>query len=512
MYESKTTRPFNAGDVRGRSGWCNDWTVVHKKKAPEIKLFEKGDGTGRPFRKAQEYVLAKLREVWHLDNKPIVILGQTGLGKSMLARTIQLESDAAIVTPQNSLISQYLADYPELNYWWGKNHFKCHPTGIHLADCAYTQNRLKAINHQHTIFNPMSLYYLKRAVNGLKPHPTVIIDEAHAVLSMLRNLSVKEFDVSDEVAPHKLEVTYNFREWLEKKLAHAREMYEAYCVEDETRQMKTWYNKIKTFDNLLHGLNEADESYSIKYHPKTEKLEVQCTWLPSHIVENTFGSGRKILMSGTIFKPDLLELLNTDEYHLIEPPSAIPKENRKILYQPLPFKVNYMTDKRKLAYFINCILDKYAKNQRTIIHIPYSWVEEISAGLNRPSVILHDKTNKEYALAKFKKQKGGVLLACGMAEGIDLKGDLCRLNIIPKILWPNLKDDFVEKKSRQGSEGRLWYLLEAAKTVIQQAGRSTRGPEDWSTTIIMDPSFDRLITQCGEHLPQTFLEALQFYQ
>lgn len=475
-------------------------------------MFERGDGTGRELRPAQEYVLAQLRAVWHTE-KPIVILGQTGLGKSMIARTIQLESNAAIVTPQNTLIRQYVSDYPELNYWWGESHFTCHKKGYHVSDCEFTQNRLKAIEHEHTVFNPMSLYYLRRAVrSNLKPHPVTVIDEAHAVLSMLRNLSTIELDMKDVPAPHKLEVTYNLREWLQKKLDEAREKFDAYATADHTHQMKMWNGRIRKYSNLIHGLDTKDELYSIKYNHETNKLHVQCVILPPHIVDYTFGPGRKILMSGTIFRSDITELLGTEDYHLIEPPSAIPKENRKILFEPTPFPVNYKTNRKALAQFINMTIERHAKkDQRILIHLPYSWALDISQHLRRPNSIHHDKDTKFVALKKFKETPGSILIACGMAEGVDLKGDLCRLNIIPKVLWPNKKDDFVEKKSCLGPSGQLWYQLEAAKTVIQQAGRSTRGPDDWSTTVVLDPSFVGLISSVGSHLPHSFIEAIQFH-
>lgn len=471
------------------------------------KLFEKGDGTGREMREAQKYVLDRLRAVWH-DNKPIVILGQTGLGKSMLARTIQLESDGAIVTPHNNLIRQYLETYPELNHWWGKQHFRCGHGDMHTPDCQFTQNLNAALNDKHTIFNPMSLYYLKRnRGRSMKPHKTVIIDEAHAVLSMLRNLSTMELDVTDVPAPHKLEVTYNLRAWLEERHAHAKEMYEAYLVEEEKRQMAVWYRRMRKYSNLIYGLQSKGEQYVIKYDRQREKLQVTCTKLPPHIVEQTFGPGRKILMSGTIFRPDIIELLNTADYHLIEPPSAIPVEQRKVYFKPLPFKVNYQTDKGAIAQFLNMTLEKYAKGERAIIHLPYSWAREVSEHLNRPNAIFHDKEGKELALTKFKRTPGSVLLACGMAEGVDLPGDLCRLNIIPKVLWPNLFDEFVQKRAAQ-ADGEMWYSLEAGKTLIQQAGRSTRGPNDWSRTIVLDNSFAKLIEKTKNHLPQSFLDAI----
>ena len=480
-------------------------------------MFLRGDGTNNELRPAQKYVLEKIEQVWYKDTKPIVILGQTGLGKSMLAKCIQNQfRSVSITTPQNSLIKQYIEQYPDLNYWWGQEHFTCHKPDHHVDGCPYIVNRQKAIDGEATIFNPMSQYYLRR-VNPSMPHSkVVVIDEAHAVLSMLYNLSTTEFTIDESYSkPQELQTSYKLEEYLEKKFQYAKEMFEVYDSTGEDGKARKFRSQMRKISPVLDGLQSEPECYSIKW--EEEKIKVQCTNLPQRIIDNTFGVGRKVLMSGTIFKPDIIELLGTEDYHLIEPPAAIPAENRKIFHRPIEgFRINHKTDRAALGYFINRTISKYGKGHRTIIHLPYSWSEDIYMQLlGRPDgkpIFKHDKYNKAAVLKLFKETPNSVLIACGMAEGIDLKGDLCRLNIIPKILWPNTKDDFVLKKAGQGNKGKLWYELETAKVVIQQIGRSTRGPNDWSHTIILDPSFERMVKQVGRHLPKSFLDAIIFHK
>jgi Rad3-related DNA helicase len=94
-----------------------------------------------------------------------------------------------------------------------------------------------------------------------------------------------------------------------------------------------------------------------------------------------------------------------------------------------------------------------------------------------------------------------------MAEGIDLKGDLCRVNIIPKLNWPDLNDEVV-KKRRSLADGQEWYAMQTLKTLMQQVGRSTRSQEDYSATYILDPMFSRMVNQYKHKLPKSFTESI----
>jgi Rad3-related DNA helicase len=94
-----------------------------------------------------------------------------------------------------------------------------------------------------------------------------------------------------------------------------------------------------------------------------------------------------------------------------------------------------------------------------------------------------------------------------MSEGIDLPDDLARINIIPKLQYPYLKDPYVVKRMAL-QDGEKWYALEALKYAIQAAGRTTRHEKDWSTTIIMDPTFKRKVDEYHDELPKDFTDAI----
>jgi Rad3-related DNA helicase len=98
-------------------------------------------------------------------------------------------------------------------------------------------------------------------------------------------------------------------------------------------------------------------------------------------------------------------------------------------------------------------------------------------------------------------------LASGCSEGVDLPGDVCRVNIVPLLYRLNIGDAVIKKRMAK-EDGRQWYNYETVKALIQQAGRSTRGTEDYSITYVLDPALPRLILDKSLEIPQSLKESI----
>ena len=104
-------------------------------------------------------------------------------------------------------------------------------------------------------------------------------------------------------------------------------------------------------------------------------------------------------------------------------------------------------------------------------------------------LILATGETRESALQKhLNSSKPTVLLSPSMAEGVDLKGDLSRFQIICKVPYPWLGDPIVKKRMHKFPD---WYALKTAMTVVQSVGRSVRNSEDTAITYILDSDWDR---------------------
>jgi Rad3-related DNA helicase len=104
----------------------------------------------------------------------------------------------------------------------------------------------------------------------------------------------------------------------------------------------------------------------------------------------------------------------------------------------------------------------YKKNKR------FTWVEQ---GMN-----------KSDALAAHTAQPDSILVSPSMMEGVDLKNDLARWQVIFKIPFP-AKTEYVE-----ALESAMPGLYEATtrNNLVQAYGRPIRSEADWAHTYVLD--------------------------
>lgn len=369
-------------------------------------------------------------------------------------------------------------------------------------------SRERAMNG-NTVFNPLSLWHLIRQ-QGYE-YDVTIVDEAHSVLNMLRTLSSSSRRLTNEEFAALRAKGFNTRrvdEWIliDFLLERAQLLYErargAATLASKTR----FENRAMEFEHTANCLKAESEKYAIWFHG--QRMNIQAVKVPKNTIKKIL-KGRCILLSATLVKSDINEILNNEPYEYLDLASPIPVENRKVYFSPSEFRHSYNEiNPKELVKRVEDII-KAEGTPNTIVHVPYSLAEDMHEHWTIP-VITHDRESKAAALRRFISG-GGVLVGSGCTEGLDLKGDLCRLNIIAKLQWPCLGDSWV-KKRRAMQDGYMWYLAETLKVIIQAAGRSTRSETDYSRCIVLDPSFSSLISQCNKLglVPQYFLESIDW--
>jgi Rad3-related DNA helicase len=495
---------------------------MHTRAPDEVhipQIFINLDGTGRKPRPSQ---IRFLNWVYDSNSRIKVSILPVALGKSFIAKTLQKSIKATVITCNNVLVDQYESGYPADNILKGKAHYACHSypgssceTSLELysrcENCPYLANRSRALAGESTIFNPMSLYALlnsKKGYEGIRPSLT-IVDEAHQLASMLRLLSSAHFSSADYALPKDVTDYLKVKQWLTRTHASIKKLIKLIPL-DAGKQGNIKRDRLKDedtkFKHALHGFVEDQSNYAV--YLETKGAHKVLTIVPVKVVRSVankiLGTGHIMLMSGTLFKTDIEELVGAGKYEIYEATSPIPLKNRPVDYRPAPFRMNYETDPKKIAALIEATIAE-TPNVNTIVHVSYALSRRLQPHMTLP-FISNTAEDKIAKLALFKKD-GGIFLASGCGEGIDLADDTCRLNIIPQLLFPNLGDPVVIKRKAQ-EDGQLWYALETMKTVIQQYGRSTRHEKDWSRTVILDPNFGMLVARYGKELPKYFTSAI----
>ena len=99
-----------------------------------------------------------------------------------------------------------------------------------------------------------------------------------------------------------------------------------------------------------------------------------------------------------------------------------------------------------------------------------------------------------------------VLVSPSMSEGVDLRDDLARFQILLKVPYPSLGDKLVRKRMHKWS---WWYPMQTVKTVVQAVGRAIRNEDDHAVTYILDADWRRFYGQNKELFPAAFKDAVK---
>ncbi len=372
----------------------------------------------------------------------------------------------------------------------------------------------------------------------ITPREILVIDEAHNVDSELSKFI--EITISDKFCKSFLNtkipnnMTQNqYTIWIRdqylataaKKLSHLEKMMEKYVglkekirsgefasVAKKFEMLDKHVCKVRRFLELYNNQNWVmNDLPADKFSDR--KLQFKPIDISPYSEEMLYRFGRNvILMSATILDRDAYAEcvgIPKDQLAFISLPSPFPPENRPIIYAGIG-KMNSSSIEDTLPKMVEAIKQilKEHKNEKGIIHChSYKVASFIKRNIRSSRILIHGSDNRDAILEKHKKAKSAtVLLSPSMTEGVDLKGDLSRFQIICKVPYPYLGDKLVRKKM---NKWKWWYPLQTAKTILQAVGRSVRSKDDAAATYILDADFERFYRMNKSLFPPTFKECLK---
>lgn len=210
-----------------------------------------------------------------------------------------------------------------------------------------------------------------------------------------------------------------------------------------------------------------------------------------------------LIMSATIsekYARTTIELPNA-KYIRLKP--AIPKDHKKIIfYKPINLSYTTLQNQEVVDNLCNSCVDVIKKHlalkERGIVLTP-SFVlnQKIATAVKRalPNAIIleHYQGEKlQHVLEEFKNFKGPIVMITPSGyEGMDLTGDLSRFQVIVKAPFASLGEARIKHISINYPE--IYSILSLMK-LVQGAGRSVRGPDDWAVTYMLDSNIQRLWT------------------
>ena len=228
---------------------------------------------------------------------------------------------------------------------------------------------------------------------------------------------------------------------------------------------------------------------------------------------------RLVFMSATILDVEVWARnlgLSMDEVELIQTPCDFPVENRPIYKDYCGnFGFKYFSKEQnpkdptepKFVRKVSEILSRH-EGQRGIIHChSFNLSKILYQGVDTDRFLFQEHfDSKEEMLAEHGRRTDSVIVAPAMHEGLDLKGDLSRFQVIAKMPWPNMNDRVIKQRMDRDSQ---WYAWLCALKIVQSYGRSVRSRDDWATTYLLDAGFESFIWRSSKMLPGWFHEALR---
>jgi len=274
--------------------------------------------------------------------------------------------------------------------------------------------------------------------------------------------------------------------------------------------MKGHYSKIQKFLSLYDKENWICETEA------TEKMGyIKFNFKPIDISqyakEYLLDYAEKIVfMSATIVSHEgYIETLGLDAKDVICVKEASPfdSKNKPTIFTPIGSMSanNIDVTLPNLVLAIKSLMEEH-KAEKGIIHTHSVKVAKyIKDNIKSGRLLLAHGADRDKMLQQHSSSdKPTILLSPSMSEGVDLKDDLSRFQIICKIPFPYLGDKVVRKKMHKW---KWWYDTQTIRTIIQSVGRSIRNENDHATTYILDADWERVYVKNKELFPQDFHES-----
>lgn len=412
------------------------------------------------------------------------------------------------------------------------------------SPCDYYHQKWIALRSAHTLYNyKYFLSMIKTALRmpegskGLiKKKKLLIIDECHDFENELKDFNsvslstfflrtiLPDFKIPDN--PHQ-DLLYIPKTWMPilrdtlDQLVEYREG--ADLSEQKTRKRVIIVDRyIDKLNTLIYELEDLDSLNWVVSRierknnaPKGEIVKV--TFLPlsvSRYSRDVFKFGDTVLMmSATILSKDAfcrMIGMPDSEVAFITTGSEFPKTNRPIY----TLNIGKMSAKTMDSILPNVarkcdeLMNRYS-NVKGIIHTTsYKQLEFIKNNLspsNKARLIEtgEDFKREEVVERHLKETRPTVLISPSFHQGLDLKDDASRFQIIVKIPYPDLTDKWIKAKMEKDPR---WYTWRTCLNLVQSYGRSVRSKTDYADTYILDSNIHLLMEQARNMLPKWFIE------
>ena len=231
-----------------------------------------------------------------------------------------------------------------------------------------------------------------------------------------------------------------------------------------------------------------------------------------------FETPYQLFMSATINKLSFCENmgLQQDDVAFVDTiKSPFPIEHRQIELLNVS-RLSYgstQEDEIKVIKTIDRLLDEHSNERGLILTSSIPRCQKIIRHLSPKNTqrirLCHSKNKdgktQDQVISEHATDPTSVLLSSSLWEGVDLKDDLSRFQIIAKVPYPN----YTEKRTKAKMEKfPFWYTSQTLTKILQGFGRSIRSDEDWAKTYVLDAAVNNVFFKGQQMIPRAYYDVL----
>ena len=408
-----------------------------------------------------------------------------------------------------------------------------------VQPCLYYNQKLNGLKHPKTILNYAIYFQLKKfqpQTDGVQ-REMVVFDEAHTIENEIVNFLSIDIRKSYLNSVGINSKRYNFTDvddiirllgdlenaYSQDKKVLARKVFDKqFSNQKDNEELNIVTNRLKTIKNYKNNL--SDKNNFIIQDPETsrtgefEKVSLQPVNVDRY-VNDYLNSEYQIFMSGTIDDKNFAKsiALDKDKYKFIDiKKSPFSEESREIDFMNV-CRLNYKSsekDKTAIIQKIEKIMKTYQDERGLILTSSKQHCFDILYGLSpdqRSRIqIAHSSGNMndmsiQDILDRHKESWNGVLLSSSFWQGVDLKDDMSRFQIVAKCPYPFLGDKRIKKKQ---SNDPAWYRYQTILKLLQGFGRSIRSNTDYAKTFVLDSAVSGLLLDNKHMVPSAYHDVI----
>jgi len=406
--------------------------------------------------------------------------------------------------------------------------------------CTYYEQKWDAFRDHITIANyPFYLSEL-RFTKEVKHRKLLVCDEAHdlekqmvsAASFSLKKSVLEAFQLDGERSsavfiPDKgVDDVAGWREPLRTAQDALQQFVDAYISVPSMQDRVASCNAVlDSLEGFLQGLDANPTNWvvnSIRMTPTVDGKGAsvdEAVFQPLSVSAYTsllFDSADTILlMSATVFSKELfcstLGIPEESAAFIRIGESSFPVENRRI-HALNTVRLSWAkrdSSQGSIARAVDEIMTRHS-DERGIIHTTSyqqaNYIMEHVSETNRARLSNTRGVSSRSELLRSHGSTGkSVLISPSLYQGVDLKDDLSRFQVIVKVPFPDLSDRRTELKMKR-DQG--WYDWQTALRLVQTYGRSVRSDKDYAVTYVLDSNFTQFVKAHNYLFPEYFLEAL----